>query len=264
MSYADELKFAIQLAKDSGNIMREYFNSDNLGVEWKSDNTPVTIADKKINQLVIDRVRETYKDHAVIGEEDSYEIESKFAWVVDPIDGTIPFSLAIPVSTFSLALVDRADGQPVLGVAYDPYLNNMYTAVIKEGAFLNGKRIETSKEETLTNAYVTIYGGVIKNEHINFTPGRVSDDMKKFNAKTIAISSGVYTGVKVASGQFATLIMGNGKPWDVASIALIVTEAGGVVSDLEGASRRFDETGYGCILSSNKIIHNQVLKIVKG
>lgn len=88
----EQLTFATNLAKKAGKIMLDYFDSPNLKIECKEDNMPVTIADKKINQLVIDSVTKIYPSHAVNEEKQSTEKVSKYTWVCDPINGTISFT----------------------------------------------------------------------------------------------------------------------------------------------------------------------------
>jgi myo-inositol-1(or 4)-monophosphatase len=264
MAYESELAFATDLAREAGDIMRKYFRSADIGTEWKEDATPVTVADTTINQLVIDAVKRAFPEHGVIGEEGSYESEREQVWIVDPVDGTVPYSLGIPVSSFLLALVNKHDGQPVLGVTYEPYLDEMYTAVRGEGAFLNGATIETSKTGSLTKTYAALYGPAVQTEAVDYAPGRTIDELYERGCNGFRMASGAYTGARIATGQFASLVMGNGKPWDSASIAILVQEAGGVATDLEGNPRRYDKTELGCVISANPEVHEQILKLVSG
>jgi len=263
MNYTKEMDFAKGLAGDAGKIMRRYFRAEDIRTEWKEDNTPLTIADTKINDMVIQRVKETFPAHGVIGEETSFEIKRDLVWVVDPIDGTKPFSLGMPISTFLLALVDRTDGQPLLGVVYDPYLDHLYTAIKGGGAYLNGKRLKTSKATSFSKGYTTLYGTTVKIGTINYQAGRILDDLYSRGASVLNLSSGAYTGVKVASGEFLAVVEAGGKPWDSAAPCLLVQEAGGVVTDLEGKQRRFDEDGLGSILAANQTLLLEMLDIVK-
>lgn len=265
MQYQKELDFAKDLAIEAGKIMRRYFRAEDIGTEWKDDNTPLTIADTSINKLVIEKVKAAFPDQGVLGEEESYKPERETIWVVDPIDGTKPFSLGIPVSTFLLALVSRADGQPVLGVIYDPYLEHLYTAVKGQGAFLNGRRLKTSSARSFTNGYATVYGfKPLKNNSIDYSAGKVIDGLLAKKASVINISSGAYTAAKIASGEFLTVIEMLGKPWDSAAVALLVQEAGGLVTDFVGQPRRFDEVGFGSVMAANPAILKQVLALIKG
>jgi myo-inositol-1(or 4)-monophosphatase len=263
VSYQKELEFAKELAYEAGNIMRRYFRAEDIGTEWKADDTPVTVADLKINRLVIDKVKEVFPNQGVLGEELSYKPERQLIWVVDPIDGTAPFRLGIPVSTFSLALVDRKDGQPLVAVTYDPYLDHLYNATIGDGAYLNGNKIQASKSAKLHQGSVSIYGPPLKTKKINYSQGRTIDEVRRRKARNFSFASGVYTASKVATGEFASVAIGNDPPWDVAAAALLVQEGGGVVSNLEGGVRRFDEPGLGCVLSANPKVHQEMLDIIK-
>lgn len=149
------LEFATQLAHQAGNIMLKYFQ---IGVpkEDKKDGSPVTIADRLVNELVIEQVQKVYPRDGVLAEEASdMKNDAEYLWVCDPIDGTIAYMFGVPVSKFSLALVK--DGKPVVGVIYDPYMKRLYHAVKGEGAFLNKSPIRVNKAATLlAGKYVSI------------------------------------------------------------------------------------------------------------
>lgn len=257
MKYDKELTFAKELAHEAGTIMRRYFRAEDIGTEWKSDDTPLTVADTKINRMVIDRVKEVFPSHSVIGEEESYENGGDYVWVVDPIDGTIPFSLGIPLSVFSLALVSKVDGQSQAAVVYDPQLDHLYSAVRGQGAQLNGYKINVSKATGFKRNYFSVLGNV------KFLKGAYVDAVLKQGGDCLVIQSQVYSASKVASGEIAGSIFEYGSPWDSAAASLLVEEAGGVVTDMNGKMRRYDEWGDGCILAANKTLHGKILKIVK-
>lgn len=263
MNYQKELDFAKDLAQEAGKIMRRYFRAEDIGSEWKEDNTPITVADTKVNDMVITKVRQAHSDRAVIGEESSYDHEGDLAWVVDPIDGTVPFSLGIPISTFSLALVERKDGQPLVGVVYDPYLDHMYTAVKGGGAFLNDVRLKVSKNTTLPRNYVSIIGGSGKGGKTRYNRGKCFDIIRAQDAKCISIQTEAYFASKVATGELVGSIFGYGAPWDVAAAGLLVREAGGLVTDLSGEKRRYDEFADGCVLAANKTIQSKLLDAIR-
>jgi len=262
MSYEKELEFAKSLALEAGGIMRRYFRSEDIGTTWKQDDTPLTVADTTINSLVIERVKDEFPDHGVLGEEESYETKRDFIWVVDPIDGTSPFALGIPVSTFSAALVDRKDGQPVVAVVYDPYLDHLYTAVKGKGAYLNGNRIKTSSATSLDRQTVYMAGG-FKPGTRHYDIGRCLDLVRDANAKGIVVASFIYFGCKVASGELVGALVGLGSPWDLATVALIAAEAGAVVTDAYGNGQRYDGETKGIIVAANPEIHTMLMKIVK-
>lgn len=257
-SYKKELDFAKDLADQAAKIMKRYFRAEDIGIEWKEDKTPVTQADTKINRLVIDEVKKQFPDHGVIGEEESHNTDAKFVWVVDPVDGTMPFSIGIPVSTFSLALVDHNTGNTIVGVVCDPALKHVYWAEKGKGAFLNDVALKVSIKNTLEGSYLSIIGGTSK---LAFG-GQVSVLARENGALYVHLMSQAYSAAKVATGELHGSIFGYGAPWDCAAVSLIVEEAGGIVTDLHGNRRRHDEWGEGCILSANDEIHRELLKIV--
>ncbi|MEX2014444.1 MAG: inositol monophosphatase [Candidatus Saccharimonadales bacterium] len=258
-SYKSEMAFAREMAADAGDIMKKYFRSKDINTEWKADHTPLTIADQKINDLLIERVEKHYPDHGVIGEESSYMEERDMVWVVDPIDGTAPYSLGIPTSTFCLALVDRSDGQPVIAVVYDPFLDHLYTAISGQGAYLNDSRIKTSDTKDFHHSYLAVnaFAKKVEDGKVLIRPGRLMERIRhEHSGKFLTFQSHVYTAMKVASGELVGSILAFGSPWDAAAASLIVQEAGGKATDLNGKKRRYDEFANGTVVAANSTILN--------
>jgi len=147
------LEFTKKLAKEAEEIALRYFSFE-VENTWKEDNTPLTKADTEINDLVIKRINETFPEHSIYGEEKSEIKEnSKYIWVCDPIDGTMAFSCGLPLFVFSIALVDRSNGFPILGLINDPVIKTMYWAYKDSGAYRNGQKIFVSKDTTFLNTY---------------------------------------------------------------------------------------------------------------
>lgn len=256
-SYKAELDFAREMAAEAGKIMKTYFRSEDIDTQWKADHTPLTIADNKINDMLIESVEKHYPDHGVIGEESSYLEERDMVWVVDPIDGTSPYSLGIPTSTFCLALVDRSDGQPVIAVVYDPFLDHLYSASRGKGAFLNDQPIKTSTNDNFHHSYTAVNGFAkkIENGKVLIRPGRLMERIRhRHGGKCLTFQSHVYTAMKVASGELVGSVLAFGSPWDAAAASLIVEEAGGFATDLHGKKRRYDEFANGTVVAANKSI----------
>lgn len=249
MNLIKEREFAIKLAYDAGKIMKKHFISNDFGVFYKEDETIVTCVDRDINKLVIDRVKSKFPYYSVLGEEESYILEKdKYIWVVDPVDGTKPFSIGVPISTFSIALVDKSDGQPILAVVYDPFMDRMFVAKKGEGATCNGKIIKVSEDDIGSKMLFCGHGVTID----------VMKNFKNVKFAPLTFSSSVYMGMLVATGKVAVYIKSGGSPWDVVTIKLLVEEAGGIVTTLSGKSRRYDVDGEG-ILVSNGIVHEKIL-----
>lgn len=250
------LNFATELARDAGTIMRGYFLHSEK--EWKADDTPVTQADKEINSLVIQRIESSYPDHSIHGEEESRLKEHQMMWVCDPIDGTLPFSHGLPLATFSLALVD--DGEPVVGVVYDPFLNRMYTAVKGFGATCNDQPIHVS-DSSLDKAVVDLEAFASK-EAVLPTKYDVRKDFADLGTKNTQLWATVLPSVLVAQGIYAAAVLNFSSIHDGAAIKIIVEEAGGKVTDIYGNDQRYDEPSRGFIASNGKV-HQEIVDIIR-
>ncbi|MDX2468661.1 MAG: inositol monophosphatase [Acidimicrobiia bacterium] len=243
------LETATELAHQAGRIMLEHFNND-VTVILKADNTPVTIADETINQLVIDRICAQYPSHGVIGEEGSVERpDSALQWVCDPIDGTLPYTLGIPTNVFSLAVTDGGD--PIVAVVADPYLGRIYTATKGGGAFCDASPIAVSTKDTFDGAIMNVSGRSGNNAAV--LGGPLYADLEEMGGHMIHHSSMVYEAVMVASGKFDAAVFTKQTPWDAAAGALLVEEAGGKVTDVRGRSQRYDRPIAGTIFSNGAL-----------
>lgn len=258
--YQNELTIAKKLAKEAGDIMLGYFNTAASNPATKSDRTIVTKADTDINRLVIEILNKETPGYSIWGEEESSIVEgAEYTWVCDPVDGTMPFSKGLPISTFSLALVDK-HGQSIVGVVYDPFQDRLYTAVKGYGAFLNDQKIEVSETATLEGAYIDEELWINQEEEVTFDNPK--DVLNKAGAKVTTQCSAVIMGCFVANGAYDAMVFGQGKPEDIAAIAVIVTEAGGKVTDLLGNEQRYDTNIRGAIVSNGRI-HQELLGIIK-
>lgn len=247
--------FCIRLAQDSGEVIRKAFA---LGMkkEYKDDHTPVTEADYFINRMVIERINAVFPNHDILGEEESDRSRgSRFVWLCDPIDGTIPFSHGIPTCVFSLALVD--DGKPIVGVIYDPFLDRMYYAEKGCGAFLNGKRIHVSQRSTMQGSIVALTG-----TSQSFKNGKLYDVLRDSGLRIINLYTGIYEGALVGAGELLGVVLGATTPHDAASLKILVEEAGGRVTDGNGDEQRYDQAINDCIVS-NGLVHNQLVAFLK-
>ena len=253
------LEFTKKLAKEAEEIALRYFSFE-VENTWKEDNTPLTKADTEINDLIIQRINETYPEHSIYGEEKSDRKEnSKYIWVCDPIDGTMAFSCGLPLFVFSIALVDQSNGLPVLGLINDPVMKNMYWAYTGSGAYRNGKKISVSKNDTFLNTY-TLTGASGKD--VGFSNLSVHTLLGDQKSRVMKFPSFVYGAIQVANGKFAGGAFYGKDGHDIAALKIITEEAGGKVTDLNGQERRYDENGIGCIVS-NGILHQELLEIVQ-
>lgn len=252
------LDFAKEIAMEAGKIMKKYFYQDN-GSSYKGDRTIVTLADKEINSYLIRRVKEKYPDHCVLGEEESFEKESNYVWVCDPVDGTAMYARHIPIAVFSLALV--IDGVSVVGVVYDVFTDNMYTAIKGEGAYRNGAKITVNDfalDDVRSVSHFDVWQTVPYPD-----VWKVYEELGK---KTYFISLGtiIRASMCVATGDFVLAIFPAtvGKNFDIAAVKVIVEEAGGVVTNFWGEDQRYDKEIDGAVVS-NGVVHDEVLAVIK-
>ena len=255
MMYRNELKFAKVLAKKAGKVMLQYFSIEKQ-VQYKDDASPVTIADKKINRLVIDELTKKF-DYGIIGEEESTTSYGKdeTVWICDPIDGTKAFIHGIPTFMFSLALVKK--GSPVLGVTYDPVLDRLFWAVRTKGSFCNGTRLSVSKNP-LKGHSVGVGSEVAQ---IYQTKPEI-EKLFSLGAEPVCAEGAVFKTCLVAEGKFVGYMSKLPKTHDLAAAYVILVEAGGKMTATDGSELDFSRPFIGAI-ASNKLIHDELLEIQK-
>ncbi len=250
-TFDKELETAIAIAREAGEIMLKYFDEDQQ-IEHKADKSHVTIADKLINTLAIKRLAEAFPEDGVIGEEES---TSGFGggrkWFCDPIDGTAAYVWGTPTAMFSLALI--VDGKPAIGVAFDPFLNRMYTGKAGEQSYCNGKVMTVSSKD-LSNGILGISGSIKTLPSTVYFPKLINDKVR------IATFSGaVYKGCLIAKGRLVGYIEHGLSPHDVAAIHLIVEGAGGKITSIDGAELDYSSNFKGAIIS-NGVVHEKLVE----
>ena len=250
------LDFAKNIAYKAKEIIFKYFNDDK-SIDYKNDNTIITIADNEINKYLIEQVKLKFPTHSVDGEEDSFG-KSNYVWVCDPIDGTAMYARNIPTAVFSLALVEN--GNPILGLIYDPFTDNMYSAIKGQGAYKNDLKINVNNLELDDIKSVAHYDMWPNSEY------NIYDVIKELGKKTYFVSIGsiARASMCVASGDFTLAIFPGTKHknCDIAAVKIIVEEAGGKITDLFGNDQKYDSDINGAIISNRKV-HNEVINTIK-
>lgn len=228
MDLDQTLEIAIEWAHEVGKIHLSYFRGTNLGIETKSNvYDVVTRADKESEQFLIGRIQEQFPGHAVLGEESgAHAGEGDWCWVIDPLDGTNNYSQGLPVFTVSIGLQYR--GKTMLGVVYAPYLNELYTAVRGQGAFLNGKPIRVSAKKDLAHAVLGTGFPYDKDVNPDNNASNVSALLPHVRGLR-RMGSAAYDLCCVAAsfldGYWELAL----NLWDMCAGALMVEEAGGIV-----------------------------------
>jgi myo-inositol-1(or 4)-monophosphatase len=254
-NYESELAFAMETARTAGQTMRQYFDGGQER-EIKEDGSPVTIADKLINHFVIEALAQHLPADGLIGEEEStttYGGGRK--WFCDPIDGTIAYTWSVPTSMFSLGLV--IDGQPVLGVVYDPYLDRLYHGIKGQGSYCNNEPLHVSTGG-LDGNIVAITSDIKKaaSGNIPYLQGLVES-----KAYLACFSGAVYKASLVARGRFVGYIEQGVNAHDMAAVQVIVEEAGGMLTGMDGTPLEYSKPFKGAVVS-NGIVHDELLQFI--
>jgi histidinol-phosphatase len=223
------LDFSIKTVTDSSRITLKYFNK-NIKSRLKENKTPVTVADIECENFIIDKIKKTYPSHDIYSEENGEFISgSEFIWFIDPIDGTKNYIRKIPFWGTLLALGYR--GEIISGVIYMPVLDEMIYASKNGGCFSNGKRVHVSKVDSIKDSYL-LHGGykyIFNSRYKKTIPGIVNSS---FHNRGFGDCHGHSLVIK---GMADAMIDPTPAPYDLAATKICIEEAGGKLTDLEGA-----------------------------
>jgi myo-inositol-1(or 4)-monophosphatase len=240
------------MAREAGALLMEYFRQ-HVKIEYKGDVDLVTVADRKSEALILERIRKQFPTHDVMGEEGTrIETGSDYKWYVDPLDGTTNFAHGYPVFCVSLA-VERL-GQRVAGVIYDPTRDEMFSAELGGGARLNDAEMHVSAISNLAECLVgTGFPSHKrhKNPNIYFYHQLTLRTHGVRRAGSAALDL-----CNVASGRYEGFWEFNLNPWDTAAGVLLVEEAGGKVTDFSGGEFQIASRE---TLASNSLVHDALL-----
>jgi myo-inositol-1(or 4)-monophosphatase len=251
------LNIAVRAARRAGNIIvRASRNLDIVAVKEKAANDFVSEVDHEAEQAIIRTLREAYPDHSILAEESGASGKSEYQWIIDPLDGTTNFLHGFPQYSVAIALAHR--GVVTQGVIYDPTRNDLFTATRGRGAYLNDQRMRVSKRAHLASGLIGTGFPFRQVEHIDVYLA-ILRDMMKGSAGVRRAGSATLDLAYVAAGRLDAFWEFGLAPWDMAAGALMIAEAGGLVSDLAGESR-YLETGN--IVSGNPKIFVELLHAI--
>ncbi|MFQ5984053.1 MAG: inositol monophosphatase family protein [Alphaproteobacteria bacterium] len=245
--------------KAARGLIRDFGEVENLQVSLKGPRNFVTAADLQAEKVLHAELSRARPGFGFLLEE-SGTIEGgdpRRRWIVDPLDGTINFLHGIPHFAISIAL--ERDRQIVAGVVYDPLRDELFRAEQGVGAYLNDRRLRVSARRTLADAVVAVG-----------KPGRRAGErpdllihLEGVAAETVGVrrfGSASLDLAYVSAGRFDGFWQAGLAPWDLAAGILLVREAGGYVTDLEGGD---DVLGTGGVLAANPTLHPQLLRLVR-
>ena len=249
-----------EIAREAGSLLMEYFRRRVL-IEYKGEADLVTEADRKSEILIRERIRALWPGHDILGEEQGFvDTGSEYRWYVDPLDGTTNFAHGFPVFCVSLGLervtADDQPGELIAGVIYDPTRDELFTAERGQGAKLNGSPIQVSRTRTVGESLIAT-GFPSKKRHenpnIHFYHEITLHSHGVRRAGSAALDL-AYT----ACGRFDGYWEFNLNPWDTSAGILLVQEAGGKVTQYNGAP--FEIRTPREILASNGLIHQELIE----
>ena len=249
------LNVAKLAAEKAGVILLDSWNKIQISqIHKKQLNDYVTTVDLESEQKIISTIKATFPDHTIYAEESGEESgDSRYRWIIDPLDGTKNYIHGNPVCAISIAL--QEENKTIAGVVYDPFRNEMFYAEKDKGAFLNNQKITVSNETELS-ACLLATGFPFKRKDL------LKQYLQTFSAIFNKVSGIRRAGaaaidlVYVACGRFDGFWELLLSPWDIAAGAIIVQEAGGKITDMDGKNNYLQS---GNIIASNNIIHNEML-----
>lgn len=250
----DLVDFAVRLADTAGKRTLAYYQTD-LTVDSKSDESPVTIADREAELLIRQAIEVRFPDHRILGEEFGDDgKDSPYKWIIDPIDGTKSFITGVPFYANLIGL--EIEGEVVLGISNFPALGEMMVAATGMGTWINGCRVRVSSVNRLKNARVMI----TDLRHASAVPQAAGAARLLQECKFYRTWGDAYGHYLVAAGRADVALDPHMNPWDCAPFGIILKEAGGWFGDWDGK-----DTIYGPnAVSANPDLIGEVLTVLKG
>ncbi len=261
------LQTAVSIAREAGALLRQGLGEVDQ-INYKGEVDLVTEYDERAETLIVDALQRAFPEHAIHTEErgavaNNADAESGYRWLIDPLDGTTNFAHGFPVFAVSLALLKRdPDGNgrdhPVVGVVYDPTRDECFTATRGDGAALNGRALHVSPTPALDTALLATgfpYDRRTRPDNNVRNMGRFIRRCQGIRRAGAAALDLAYVACGRLDGYWELRL----HPWDVAAGVLLVQEAGGQISDLNGG---MDYLSGAHIVASNRSIHDEMLAVL--
>lgn len=248
---------AVRAARRSGSmLLREFERFDRQQVKMKSHHEILTKADLASEKIIIAEIKKNFPGHDILSEESGGEtLRSDYLWIVDPIDGTTNFSFHHPLWSISIGVARQR--KMIFGLIYAPYMGELYWAVAGQGAFMNNNKVRVSDIRGDRSIHTFCHG---------YTKENISFALKYYQRQKISqfdcrqLGSAAAELAFVAAGHTESILIPGAHPWDVAAGTLLVSEAGGRVTDFSG--RGWDLNSRE-VLATNGLVHDDILKLLK-
>jgi len=247
MQKSNYLKFAIKLAKESGNMLEKMQNKAKIKTYKGKEGDFALDADIKSEKYIMKAIKKKFPTHTILTEESGEHLkDSDYTWIIDPLEGTLNYAHKLPIWAVNIALWYK--GQALLGVVYEPKLNELFYAEKGKGAYLNGKRIKVNKDKEVLKSFFT---GNVK----HFCELNISRHLLRYYG-----CAGVELAY-VAAGRFTARVKLSGKDvFGNGAGTILITEAGGKITDPRGKKWNLDSNG---IIASNGKMHDKIIKLIK-
>jgi len=251
------IEFIKKIALEAGEIIKKGYYSELTNIEHKGQVDLVTETDLKSEELLKKRIKEKFPNDNIVSEETSSGYNfGKRNWIIDPLDGTTNFSHKFPVFAVSIGL--EIAGIISFGVVYNPILNEMFFAEKGKGAFYNDELIQVSEKDKISNSLIATGFAYDRWEKGDFYIKEYLAFMKRCQGVR-RVGAAAVDLCYVAMGRLDGFFERKLKPWDMAAGSLIVTEAGGNISQFNGEKWHYlDDT----IIASNGKIHEEMIEIL--
>ncbi|MDR0703879.1 MAG: histidinol-phosphatase [Planctomycetaceae bacterium] len=259
-SYKNRLELAKQIARESGDLtLRYFYDSEHVTVERKTDESPVTIADREAEKLLRKRIEESFPDDAILGEEfPNREGTSGFRWILDPIDGTKSFIHGVPIYSTLIGL--EQNGVNFGGVISAPALGELVWAGRGLGAWHEAARFKQPVPAKVSDCRKIDEALFLTSEVLTFDQSDRQDSYKRLE-RSVRLSrtwGDAYGYFLVATGRAEIMVDPILSDWDAGPLLVILEEAGGRFTDWKGNATMFGKEGVG----TNGFLHDNVLRIL--
>lgn len=235
-------------------IANKYFRSS-FNIDYKQDDSPVTIADKEIEAVIRDIIEQHCPNHQILGEEqEPKQTDSDFTWIIDPIDGTLSFMTGIPLFTIMICLMKNET--PIMSLISQPFLNEKFFAHQGRGCFFNDNKINITTKKDLNNAILATCSS-------NYFS---SAELIKFNNLKTKVKNSLYGGdaylyMMLALNNIDIVIDSNLKPYDYLPLINIIEEAGGIITNWHG-EKPSGTDNENIIATTSKQLHSEALRVL--
>jgi len=247
---------AIEAAQKAGKFLKNNF-LEQLNVEGKGKHDVVTETDRESEKVILKKLKDNFPNHNFIAEESgSQQNDSEYSWYIDPLDGT--FNFITGNSYFSVSIALALKEEIILGIVFNPILDEMYIAEKNKGSFLNGKPLQVSKNSQFSEA---LLASSYSMDERDIKRGLKTIEMLALKARKVIINfSPALDLCNIASGRIDGLIDNGTTPEDHAAGSLILTEAGGIVQNYHDKNWDVNKIG---IIASNGVLQDFLTNIAR-